>query len=121
MPTYHLSRCNTKIAGIARGDDGATYAVYPTNGADIAEVQWINSEGTVTSTVLKVRFGGSRNGPWADYASGATLNSLTKATDLLAVRAAYLAVEVTTGEGSDVYIDLITDLRRSQVDVAVTA
>lgn len=120
MPNLELRlyRCNTKVAGILVAGNQQP-AIFDVGGMDVLSVQLIVIEGTITNTIAKVRWSSSRGGPFTDYSTAITLNSSTRGSGLCAVEAKYAAVEVTTGEGSDLFTDVVLSTRTSDVGLAV--
>lgn len=113
-----LSRCNTHFAGILVS--GAQQpAIFDLLGMDVLSVQLLLIEGTWTTTVAKVRWSSGRGGPFADYSTAVSLTTSARGSGLLAVEARYAAIEVTTAEGSDVFLDAIVHARAGGISNAV--
>ena len=112
-------RCSLNILGPVQTSGTFATAIIPANGADVWSVSASLASGTWTTAVVAVRFGNSPMGPFRDFATPVTLSNASPSTVLLAVQAAYLAVEVTTVEGGASVVDIFVEPRRSDIGNAV--
>lgn len=114
-----LYRCNLKTAGLVQSANPLQTGVIDTTGFDSFSVAMVPREGTVATVAVKVRYGNDRAGPFYDFRTALTLSTGTRATGLTAVSGRWIAIEITTGEGSDSYADFGIELRNGPHGAAI--
>lgn len=115
MPAFF--GCNAKHAGLLH-DAAQALVVVDVEGFDVASVAILPTTGTFATAVVKVRYANDSSGPFVDFGTPVTLSNATRGSGLLGVVGKYLAVEVTTGEGADCFMDVYVNLRRSSISAA---
>lgn len=104
-----LYNCKIQFAGLLQsvGNDGTVRpAVFPTGGAVTATVQIDPTSATYTTAAIAVKRGNRPQGPWFALESAANIaapGGMSAAFDCSGF--AYIALDVTTGEGSDVKVN----------------
>lgn len=114
----YLRRCNPHFAGVLISA-AQQPCIFDTTGMDVLSVQLSLIEGTWTNTIAKVRWSSIYAGPFLDYTSAITLTTSNRGSSLCAVVAKYAAIDVTTPEGSDIWMDAVVHMRPSGIGSAV--
>lgn len=118
MSTYLFRRVNLKYAQVASDINGST-CMIDAEGADVVSVQAVLAEGTWSAARIRLRRTNSRSAPLIDYDAPLEITPTATMTPLAIVPSQFVGVEVTTGEGSDVFVDLYIHLRKSSVGEAL--
>lgn len=116
MPAFY--GCNAKYAGILH-DAAQALVVVNVEGFDVASVAILPTTGTFATAVVKVRYANDAGGPFVDFGTTITLSNTTRGSGLLGVVGKYLALDVTTGEGADCFLDVFITPKKSELPVAV--
>jgi hypothetical protein len=111
-------RVNIRYAGKAQ-DAAYRTVIFDTTGFDVFSVTVIQNEATWATAVLNVRDSNNRTGTFSDFETAVTLTASDKSSGLLGVRAQFVVIDITTGEGSDAWVDISINGRRSQIGQAV--
>jgi len=111
-------RVNIKYAGKAQ-DAAYRTVIFDATGFDLVSVTAIQSEGAWSTAVLNVRDSNNRTGTFSDYATPVTLTTSAKTSGLLAVRAKFIVIEITTPEGADAWVDISIEARRAGLGITV--
>ena len=113
-----FDRVSIRYAGKAQTAASRTVMVDAT-GMDVVSVTVEQNQGTWSTAVLNVRDSNSPTGTFSDYDTPVTLTSSAKTSGILAVRARYILIDVTTGEGADAWVDISIEMRRAGIGLAV--
>ena len=103
--------CNVKYAGVL-SDSAHNPLLISTEGYALFKVGIIDRVGTLATGVLAVQgYSNPEAGQYADFTPPIEFDATTKQMEgYVAVDATSLAVRVTTGEGSDVLVDVMVEL-----------
>lgn len=112
--TTLFERCQLRYAGIAQDQIGVA-VILPTEGNDVVSVTAETRSGTWSTAVVKLRYANARTGPWQDYSTAITIGSSSKTSNAVGVFSQFIALEITTGEGSDLFADFSVTLSRSGI------
>ena len=113
-----FTESNTRYTGVPRANRGSgSRLVWKTAGADVCVVTFGLTSGTVTNTVIKIRRGVTAAGPWFDYGTAETINAASftsgqAVSSVLQCDMDWMACEVTTGEGSDLFLNVGVNLKK---------
>lgn len=112
-------RCNLKYAGLL-SDAAQVPIVVDVEGFDVASVTLYPTNGTFATAAVAVQWSNASGGPFVDFSTAVPLSNATRGSGLVGVVGKYLVVYVTTGEGSDSYVDVVVVARRSEIPTEVT-
>lgn len=113
-----FTEANTKYTGVLRANRGSgPRVVWKTGGADVCVVTFGITSGSVSATVIKIRRGVSAAGPWFDYSTAETINAASfsgtqAVSNVLQCDMDWMACDVTTGEGSDLFLNIGVNLKK---------
>lgn len=112
--TITFDRCQLRYAGLLQDQNGYA-AIIPTEGNDVVSVTADTRVGTWSTAAVKLRYANARTGPWQDYSTPITIGSSSKTSNAAGVFAEFIALEITTGEGSDLLATFSVTLSRSGI------
>ena len=110
MPTKTFRNVALSMAGLSQ-DAGYEPCIIDISGADVVSATAIPLTAW-TSAVVNLRYSDTREGPFTDYDTAATMTATDKGTGLQAATGRYAAIEVTTAEAS-VRADIVVTYKLS--------
>lgn len=114
MSTTTYRRCNLRYAGLCQDQTGLP-VILDAGQNDVVSVTADTLSGTWSSAVVKLRYANSRLGPWQDFSTPISLGSGAKTSSAVGVFGSFVALDITTGEGSEVLVDFSITLSRSGI------
>lgn len=113
-----FDRVSIRYAGKAQTAASQT-VIVDTTGFQLLSVSVEQNEGAWSTAILNVRDSNSPTGTFSDYATPVTLTASVKSSGLLAVRAKYVLIDITTPEGAAAWVDISIEMRRAGLGLTV--